>query len=70
MIDDIIISYQAITGNNNKFFIGLQFKQIISYQAITGNNNSGMYIELSCIIISYQAITGNNNVYCRTGKKY
>ena len=36
----IIISYQAITGNNNVLF-GSFFKfSIISYQAITGNNNN------------------------------
>ena len=57
----LIISYQAITGNNN-FFVG-HFATccIISYQAITGNNNLYVYFPSVCIIISYQAITGNNN---------
>ena len=35
----VIISYQAITGNNNYILLHLQVKMIISYQAITGNNN-------------------------------
>ena len=34
-----IISYQAITGNNNMSLIVLSSSLIISYQAITGNNN-------------------------------
>ena len=34
-----IISYQAITGNNNKYSKGVKGIPIISYQAITGNNN-------------------------------
>ena len=35
-----IISYQAITGNNNYSFLKSSKEPIISYQAITGNNNS------------------------------
>ena len=35
----IIISYQAITGNNNVAGMGEESRGIISYQAITGNNN-------------------------------
>ncbi len=40
-MDDIciIISYQAITGNNNKAEPIPPPGNIISYQAITGNNN-------------------------------
>ena len=34
-----IISYQAITGNNNKGCTPCVTVCIISYQAITGNNN-------------------------------
>ena len=34
-----IISYQAITGNNNSVIKHPVLKEIISYQAITGNNN-------------------------------
>ena len=34
-----IISYQAITGNNNTQMRHYNYKYIISYQAITGNNN-------------------------------
>ena len=34
-----IISYQAITGNNNEYFGKAGAEAIISYQAITGNNN-------------------------------
>ena len=57
-----IISYQAITGNNNPNGSYCASISIISYQAITGNNNpaAGSFPALS--IISYQAITGNNNV--------
>ena len=36
-----IISYQAITGNNNATNVSGVFPEIISYQAITGNNNKG-----------------------------
>ena len=35
-----IISYQAITGNNNTTGTCQASRSIISYQAITGNNNS------------------------------
>ena len=58
----MIISYQAITGNNNIIYTNHDVEIIISYQAITGNNNpaAGSFPALS--IISYQAITGNNNV--------
>ena len=35
-----IISYQAITGNNNITALFNYGASIISYQAITGNNNS------------------------------
>ena len=34
-----IISYQAITGNNNPNILIFPVLKIISYQAITGNNN-------------------------------
>ena len=34
-----IISYQAITGNNNVNMSYVKVSEIISYQAITGNNN-------------------------------
>ena len=34
-----IISYQAITGNNNHTLDKDAKSEIISYQAITGNNN-------------------------------
>ena len=34
-----IISYQAITGNNNNHRLFFAVHVIISYQAITGNNN-------------------------------
>ena len=37
--DCLIISYQAITGNNNIRELNAMFHVIISYQAITGNNN-------------------------------
>ena len=56
-----IISYQAITGNNNNGNRKYYRKHIISYQAITGNNNLPVLIEKQAGIISYQAITGNNN---------
>ena len=36
-----IISYQAITGNNNSAALPRLVSAIISYQAITGNNNNG-----------------------------
>ena len=35
----LIISYQAITGNNNIYGVKGADGIIISYQAITGNNN-------------------------------
>ena len=35
----LIISYQAITGNNNCHTEKVDESKIISYQAITGNNN-------------------------------
>ncbi len=60
--EECIISYQAITGNNNCksdiTIIGI----IISYQAITGNNNFLGSFPTESPIISYQAITGNNNL--------
>ncbi len=37
--DLTIISYQAITGNNNSIVKSPSLWLIISYQAITGNNN-------------------------------
>ena len=37
--EEMIISYQAITGNNNLLTSDLAEQTIISYQAITGNNN-------------------------------
>ena len=39
----LIISYQAITGNNNKCYYHGAEMIIISYQAITGNNNSNRF---------------------------
>ena len=39
MFSFMIISYQAITGNNNARLSHNGKLQIISYQAITGNNN-------------------------------
>ena len=57
-----IISYQAITGNNNYMAKHKGCGGIISYQAITGNNNSTAITNGSKFIISYQAITGNNNM--------
>ena len=56
-----IISYQAITGNNNNRYSYSTAVIIISYQAITGNNNEIPYPPHTDNIISYQAITGNNN---------
>ena len=56
-----IISYQAITGNNNAAALLISSAEIISYQAITGNNNHLRLHNNFIIIISYQAITGNNN---------
>ena len=56
-----IISYQAITGNNNYIVRSLKMCIIISYQAITGNNNAHELRLHPYRIISYQAITGNNN---------
>ena len=56
-----IISYQAITGNNNLMETFTIDKAIISYQAITGNNNEPLGHHVATGIISYQAITGNNN---------
>ena len=56
-----IISYQAITGNNNREDAPTWWREIISYQAITGNNNQTFQLFIHGIIISYQAITGNNN---------
>ena len=56
-----IISYQAITGNNNGHYRVQVGAYIISYQAIAGNNNSCGHMAESTMIISYQAITGNNN---------
>ncbi len=56
-----IISYQAITGNNNKIHDEVFSSFIISYQAITGNNNLVVFNVTHHVIISYQAITGNNN---------
>ena len=42
-----IISYQAITGNNNNQMAKCKYCGIISYQAITGNNNNrSMYTAL------------------------
>ena len=61
-----IISYQAITGNNNLSFIKLNRLSIISYQAITGNNNITSLLPPPNNIISYQAITGNNNNVVQT----
>ena len=57
----LIISYQAITGNNNVLKVMMKANVIISYQAITGNNNKTTRNQKSARIISYQAITGNNN---------
>ena len=62
----MIISYQAITGNNNGSDTKCLVFAIISYQAITGNNNGSDTKCLVFAIISYQAITGNNNL---TGQK-
>ena len=56
-----IISYQAITGNNNNVIKLCHCGKIISYQAITGNNNLLLCPVTTSLIISYQAITGNNN---------
>ena len=56
-----IISYQAITGNNNTMRLRRLPQRIISYQAITGNNNKEDEDIVPSGIISYQAITGNNN---------
>ena len=56
-----IISYQAITGNNNHAVDAGDLNVIISYQAITGNNNCFRGSAACDNIISYQAITGNNN---------
>ena len=56
-----IISYQAITGNNNACSRNMTTALIISYQAITGNNNFQKLVGVFAPIISYQAITGNNN---------
>ncbi len=39
-----IISYQAITGNNNIDYDDDIEILIISYQAITGNNNKGLIL--------------------------
>ena len=58
----LIISYQAITGNNNTQDFFPVFLPIISYQAITGNNNIERQVIAAQNIISYQAITGNNNL--------
>ena len=61
IINQLIIPYQAITGNNNyavKMFSGTK---IIPYQAITGNNNISQHFVVGNWIIPYQAITGNNN---------
>ena len=57
-----IISYQAITGNNNRHTFTMDRLRIISYQAITGNNNATAMMVATGFIISYQAITGNNNL--------
>ena len=57
----LIISYQAITGNNNWQDCLVACLAIISYQAITGNNNALVELDAAGFIISYQAITGNNN---------
>ena len=40
LVTDEIISYQAITGNNNGLVFTSPNGLIISYQAITGNNNT------------------------------
>ena len=61
IIGTLIISYQAITGNNNAINHLRGWFFIISYQAITGNNNHKQTIRAPVRIISYQAITGNNN---------
>ena len=58
-----IISYQAITGNNNATDDAVKKGVIISYQAITGNNNFFIFTGNKYAIISYQAITGNNNAH-------
>ena len=58
----MIISYQAITGNNNHNKQHIISSIIISYQAITGNNNNEVMKCVILFIISYQAITGNNNI--------
>ena len=60
-ISEYIISYQAITGNNNVLPSISRTYIIISYQAITGNNNLLNHCCIVLTIISYQAITGNNN---------
>ncbi len=39
-----IISYQAITGNNNHKVLKAVKAEIISYQAITGNNNGLLHV--------------------------
>ena len=54
---DEIISYQAITGNNNSTRTSTTQGSIISYQAITGNNNQEPVSLSFHRIISYQAIT-------------
>ena len=64
-----IISYQAITGNNNALPHVSGQQVIISYQAITGNNNLSVVKLIPVSIISYQAITGNNNIFDTNGSK-
>lgn len=53
-----IISYQAITGNNNQNKYYIDRMEIISYQAITMNNIRKFPVD----IISYQMPTMDNNL--------
>ena len=61
LINNLIIPYQAITGNNNPSIDDSTLPIIIPYQAITGNNNCFDDENCESAIIPYQAITGNNN---------
>lgn len=62
----LVISYQAITGNNNLCRLKIELAKIISYQAIIGNNNEELMLSGGEAIIPYQAITGNNKIIIPT----
>ena len=58
-VQDLIITYQVITGNYSCFIHIKSYTFIITYQVITGNYSYDLLAEILADIITYQVITGN-----------